>query len=91
MRTLIRSLVAAAFLLSAGAAFAQESGDSGSKGTKTEYKKTTKYDFDDDIVEGELVKPDGEFTGARQKTKHSSLIKIRENFVPEMLKSINDV
>lgn len=89
MRMLLRTLLVTSFLLSASAAFAQEGG--GKKEGKVEYKKTTKYDFEDDVVEGELVKPDGEFTGARKKTKHSSLIKIRENFVPEMLKSINDV
>jgi hypothetical protein len=55
------------------------------------YKKETKYDFDDDMVEGDLVKPDGEMVGATGKAKHSSLIKIRQNFIPEMLKSAEDI
>ena len=55
------------------------------------YKKETKYDFDDDMVEGDLVKPDGEMVGAAGKAKHSSLIKIRQNFIPEMLKSAEDI
>ena len=54
-------------------------------GPNVTYKKKTVYDFDDDLVEGELQRPDGEFIDTIKKTKHSSLIKIRENFIPEML------
>jgi hypothetical protein len=55
------------------------------------YKQKTVYDFDDDTVEGDLVRPDGEFVDSRKGAKHSSLIKIRENFIPEMLKSAEDI
>ena len=55
------------------------------------YKQKTVYDFDDDVVEGDLVRPDGEFVDSRRAAKHSSLIKIRENFIPEMLKSAEDI
>jgi hypothetical protein len=55
------------------------------------YKQKTVYDFDDDVVEGDLVRPDGEFVDSRKAAKHSSLIKIRENFIPEMLKSAEDI
>ena len=55
------------------------------------YKSKTVYDFDDDVVEGDLVRPDGEFVDTRKAAKHSSLIKIRENFIPEMLKSAEDI
>lgn len=58
---------------------------------KVEYKKKTVYDFDDDLVEGELQRPDGEYIDVNIKTKHSSLIKIRENFIPEMLKTAEDI
>ena len=58
---------------------------------KTQYKKETRYDFDDDLVEGELMRPDGVLVDSIRKAKHSSLIKIRENFVPEMLKSAEDI
>ena len=46
---------------------------------------------DDDLVEGELQRPDGEFIDTQRRAKHSSLIKIRENFIPEMLKSAEDI
>jgi glutamine cyclotransferase len=55
------------------------------------YKKETKYDFDDDMVEGDLVRPEGEMIGSAGKAKHSSLIKVRQHFIPEMLKSAEDI
>ena len=56
-----------------------------------QYKKKTVYDFDDDLVEGDLARPDQEFVGVKRQAKHSSLIKIREHFIPEMLKSAEDI
>jgi hypothetical protein len=56
-----------------------------------QYKQKTTYDFDDDVVEGDMVRPDGEFIDSKKAAKHSSLIKIRENFIPEMLKSAEDI
>lgn len=60
-------------------------------GNGVQYKQKTVYDFDDDTVEGDLVRPDGEFVDSRRGAKHSSLIKIRENFIPEMLKSVEGI
>ena len=54
------------------------------------YKKKTVYDFDE-TRRGRAERPDGEFIDTRRKAKHSSLIKIRENFIPEMLKSAEDI
>ena len=55
------------------------------------YKKKTEFDFEDDIVEGSFVRPEGEYLDARRGGRYSSLIRIRENFVPEMLKSAEDI
>ena len=52
---------------------------------------TTEYNFDDDIVEGDLVRPDGEMAVARSGGRRSSLIRVREHFIPEMLKSVEDL
>jgi hypothetical protein len=57
----------------------------------TTYKAKTVYDFEDDMVEGDLQRPDGELIDSVRKVKHSSLIEIRENFIPEMLKSLEDL
>lgn len=52
---------------------------------------TTTYDFEDDIVSGDLVRPDGEMLNVRRRGRRSSLIRIREHFIPEMLKSVEDL
>ncbi len=55
------------------------------------YAKRTVYDFEDDVVEGALVKPEGDYLDSRQQRKQSSLIKVRADFIPEMLKSAEDL
>lgn len=55
------------------------------------YKKETQYDFEDDQIDGALVKPDGALVGGELHGKTSSLIKIRQDFIPEMLKSVEDL
>ena len=69
-----------------GADFIQDPNDPG-----VVYRKKTEYDFEDDVVEGSFVRPEGEYLDARRRARHSSLIRIRENFVPEMLKSAEDI
>jgi hypothetical protein len=91
-------LVLAGMILAPSLALAQAKGKAApaaapaaAGGDNVTYKAKTTYDFDDDIVEGDLVRPDGEFVDSRKMAKHSSLIKIRENFIPEMLKSAEDI
>ena len=55
------------------------------------YKKETVYDFDDDFVEGALVKPDGSILSGELHGKLSTLIEVRVNFIPEMIKSVEDL
>jgi hypothetical protein len=52
---------------------------------------TTTYDFEDDLVSGDLVRPDGELLNVRRRGSRSSLIRIREHFIPEMLKSVENL
>jgi hypothetical protein len=51
----------------------------------------TTYNFDDDLVTGDLVRPDGEQLIVRRRGRRASLIQIREHFIPEMLKSVEDL
>lgn len=53
--------------------------------------KVKVYDFTADSIEGDLVKPDGVGVDARDFTKHSSLIRIRKDFIPEIIKSAEDL
>ena len=89
MRRNLLALIAG-LVMASSIALAQKPPAAGG-GNDVQYKQKTVYDFDDDVVEGDLVRPDGEFLGSRTAAKHSSLIKIRENFIPEMLKSAEDI
>ena len=55
------------------------------------YKKQTEYSFEDDTIEGDLTKPDGEYVEARKKVKHSNLIKIREEFKDKVMQSVGEL
>ncbi len=88
MKRLIAILVALFVAFGAATVLAQKKGGGGGD---IIYKKQTKYDFDDDVVEGDLVRPDDMFVESRDKARYGSLITIRENFIPEMLKSAEDI
>lgn len=53
--------------------------------------KVKVYDFSGDTIEGDLVKPEGSSVDAREFAKHASLITIRTNFIPEIIKSAQDL
>jgi hypothetical protein len=61
------------------------------KGGDVTYKKQTEYSFEDDTIEGDLTKPDGEYVEARKKVKHSNLIKIREEFKDKVMQSVGEL
>ncbi|MCP4680386.1 MAG: hypothetical protein GY854_33860 [Deltaproteobacteria bacterium] len=50
----------------------------------------TEYKFDDDVVEGTLLRPDGMIEVIDIKGRSRSLIKLRGHFVHEMLKTVED-
>ena len=59
------------------------------KGTST--PKVKVYDFSGDTIEGDLIRPEGTTVDARDFAKHSSLIRIRKDFIPEIIKSAEDL
>lgn len=79
----IFAMIAILSLTGVGAALAQDDNAS--------YKSKTVYDFEDDNVEGDLQRPDGELVNSINKAQHESLIEIRKDFIPEMLKSLEDI
>ena len=54
-------------------------------------QKTTNVDFEDDTIEGDLTKPDGEYVEARKKVQHSNLIRIREDFEDKVMQSVGEL
>ena len=83
MRTLV--MIAVLSIAGVGTVLAQEASDNAA------YKSKTVYDFEDDNVEGDLQRPDGELVNSINKAQHESLIEIRKDFIPEMLKSLEDI
>lgn len=53
--------------------------------------RTQEFNFTDELVQGQLVRPDGESSRVRRRGAGISLIRIREHFVPEMLKSVENL
>lgn len=87
MRNLVRLVAFSSLILATGVAFAQPKGGGANAGAG----KTKVYDFSADTIEGDLVKPDGADVNVRDFAKHSSLIKIRKDFIPEIIKSAEDL
>ena len=58
---------------------------------KVEYEKKTVINFEDDTIEGDLKRPDGEYVEGRKKVDHSNLIKIRENWREKVMQSSGDL
>lgn len=100
MKRLIIGIAALGLMGASGVAFGQDKAAGGGAAAaapagggddNVQYKAKTVYDFEDDTVEGDLQRPDGELVSSQKKAEHSSLIEIRKDFIPEMLKSLEDV
>jgi hypothetical protein len=49
------------------------------------------YDFEDDNVDGEVLRPEGANLSSRGSLKHASLINIRPHFLRELINLARDV
>jgi hypothetical protein len=90
-RTLIASvlgLLAISFAMPAMAADKNKGGKAGDAGKPAKDKK---FDFEADEVTGELVKPEGVDINAVKFTAHDSLIRVRQDFIKEIVKSAEDL
>ncbi len=76
-------------LLTAGAAMAEDKVVK--EADKTVFRKKTVIDFTDVAVEGELTKPEGSYSISKKKTTFKTLIKVRDNFNPELQKSVDNL
>jgi hypothetical protein len=85
----MRKLLVATVLLVPLLGSAQEK--KGEAQPKIEYEKKTVINFEDDTIEGDLKRPDGEYVEARQKVDHSNLIKIREDWREKVMQASGDL
>jgi hypothetical protein len=89
-RAALASIFAAlALMLAAPAAEAQRRGKAETEDDSK--KKVRTYDFTGDDIDGDLIKPDGEFVDTRKFASHTSLIRIRKDFIREIIKSAEDL
>ena len=87
MRTL-KAVLAGLIVVSFASPVAQSWAQPKAKDTKPKVKV---YDFSGDTIEGDLIRPEGSTVDARDFSKHSSLIRIRKEFIDAILKSAEDL
>jgi len=89
-RMLIATVMGMALLAFGASVDAQKKGG-GKPAASSGYQKVKTYDFSGDTIDGELVKPDGEFVDTRKSAEHTSLIRIRQDFIKEIVKSAENL
>lgn len=74
-------------------AFAQEASTTTTTTTTTTAKKERKatLNFEDELVEGGTQKPELFYLFQKKNFNYKRLIKLRENFLPEMRRSTEDI
>ncbi len=72
-------------------ASAQDKDDAKGEPAAGDSGKVKNYDFSGDEIDGDLVKPDGDFLDTRKFADHGNLIRIRQDFIKEILKSAEDL
>ncbi len=91
MRTLATILTTLGLLATVAIAQPKGKGGAAPAGGGGGNAKVKVYDFSGDTIEGDLIKPEGTTVDARDFAKHSSLIRIRKDFIAEILKSAEDL
>jgi len=61
------------------------------EGKATGDKKKTNIDFEDELVEGELKKPELFYLLQKKQFNFKRLIKLREDFLPEMRRDADEI
>jgi len=82
-------LVALVWILAGSRALAAPKPTGDSQGVV--YEKKTVINFEDDTIQGDLTRPDGEYVEARKKVSHSNLIRVREEFRTKVLQSAGEL
>lgn len=94
MRLKAATLVLACGLMGLGV-FAHAAEDDGkaatTKTSKSGAKKETSINFEDELVEGELKKPELFYLLQKKQFNFKRLIKLREDFLPEMRRDADEI
>lgn len=84
------------FLVLGGNTFAQEGNTSvktttTTTTTKTRAERKQSLNFEDELVEGSAQKPELFYLFQKKNFNYKRLIKLRENFLPEMRRTTEDI
>ncbi|MCA9563656.1 MAG: hypothetical protein KC561_09215 [Myxococcales bacterium] len=81
MKAILVALIAASALFGSQHAWAQDDGAE----TPTRF-----YDFNDMLIDGEFMRPDGMSTRARDRARFEQLLNLRREFVEEIEESAKE-
>lgn len=84
-------LASSLLVLMAAPALAQNTVRTIQEADRVVVRKKAVIDFSDVTVDGELTRPEGSYVLNKKKTSFKSLIKVRDNFVPELQKSVDNL
>lgn len=62
-------------------------------GNEAQAQKSPKakfYDFNEQIIDGEIKKPTALYTSSRGKVKFDRLLKLKKSFIPELMKTAEE-
>jgi hypothetical protein len=65
--------------------------DKGAAKPNVTYEKRTEINFEDDTIDGDLKRPDGEYVESRRKVTHSNLIRIREDWREKVMQASGEL
>lgn len=91
---LVKILAFGMILLGYNTTMAQEESTPGTKtspGTATKSSKTHTLDFEDELIEGGIQKPDLFYLIQRKNFNFKKLVRLRENFLPEMRETADSI
>ncbi len=71
--------------------FAQNEAPNASAATATKTNRKQTLNFEDELVQGTAQKPDLFYLFQRKDMNQGRLIKLRQNFLPEMRKTTEDI
>lgn len=91
MSKALKMFKATLLIAAVGFAFVMPQTADAQNNDKKDEKKVKNYDFSGDDIDGDLIKPDGDFIDTTSQVDHTSLIRIRKDFIKEILKSAEDL
>jgi hypothetical protein len=83
-------LVLVGLLMVPGVASAQDS-SAAAEASAAKAQKRTEFSFEEDTIEGDLSRPDGEYVEAVKRVPHSNLIRIREEYRDKVMQSVDEL